>query len=310
MAPDRNTCKPSHCRPAPRGNARVALLLLLACLAVAVLLRPQSAPVAAAEEPEIPMSPDEQREAEEIGRWYTMREAEIDGGRRYYITNLLAGPLMVSAEWSDHDNMRADPALPYRRVIPALAEVVMVDITHVDRARPASFKLGFTALPGSPNARHSLAARYRVPFEAHVKWQMGQGFNGRYSHQHAQSRYALDFTVPVGTPVLAAREGVVMQIQDDYRGNGQDLDGFAHRANFVRILHDDGTMAMYAHLEFYGVGVKPGQRVAAGTLLGLSGNTGYSTGPHLHFAVLVNDGRAEVSIPFNMEDVVEDIDGD
>jgi len=295
---------------AARGRARVVLLLVLAVLAAAVVVRPDAAPPAAADEPEIPMSRDEERDAEEEARWYTMREAPIEGGIRYYFTNLLAGPLMVSVDWGERDNMRADPALPYRRVIPALAEAVLVDVTHVDRARPAQFKLAFSALPGSPNARHSLAARYRIPFAADTQWLLGQGFNGRYSHTHAQSRYALDFTVPVGTRVLAAREGVVMQIQDDYRGNGQDIESFAHRANFVRILHEDGSMAMYAHLEYYGVGVKPGQRVAAGTLLGLSGNTGFSSGPHLHFAVLVNDGRAEVSIPFDMDDVVEDVDGD
>jgi murein DD-endopeptidase MepM/ murein hydrolase activator NlpD len=194
--------------------------------------------------------------------------------------------------------------------VPALAETAVVDITHADTSRPARYSVSIHALPGSARARHSLAARYRVPFEPDTEWRVDQGFYGRHSHQHPQSRHALDFAVPVGTPVLAARDGVVMQVQDDYRGNGQDLEGFAHRANFVRILHDDGTMAMYAHLEHYGVGVKPGQRVAAGTLLGLSGNTGFSTGPHLHFAVLANDGNDEVSIPFDMDDVVEDIAGD
>jgi murein DD-endopeptidase MepM/ murein hydrolase activator NlpD len=299
------------CRHPPRGNARVLLLLVLAALAAAAFLRPSATPPAqAADEPEIPMSAQEERDAEEEGRWYTLREEDIDGGRRYLVTNLLAGPLAVSIDWTERDNMRADPALPLRRVIPALAETAVLDITHADRTRPARYSVSIHALPGSPRARHSLAARYRVPFEPGTGWRVDQGFQGRYSHQHRQSRYALDFGVPVGTPVLAAREGVVMQVQDDYRGNGQDLEGFAHRANFVRILHDDGTMAMYAHLEYYGVGVKPGQRVAVGTLLGLSGNTGYSTGPHLHFAVLANDGTDEVSIPFDMDDVVEDIAGD
>jgi murein DD-endopeptidase MepM/ murein hydrolase activator NlpD len=296
---------------AARGSARILLLLALCALAAAAVLRPSATPPAlAADEPEIPMSAQEERDAEEEGRWYTLREVDIDGGRRYVVTNLLAGPLTVSIDWTDRDNMRADPALPLRRVVPALAETAVLDVTHEDRTRPARYSVSIHALPGSPAARHSLAARYRVPFEAGTEWRVDQGFHGRYSHNHPQSRFALDFGVPVGTPVLAAREGVVMQVQDDYRGNGQDLEGFAHRANFVRILHDDGTMAMYAHLEYYGVGVKPGQRVAVGTLLGLSGNTGYSTGPHLHFAVLANDGRDEVSIPFDMDEVVEDIAGD
>lgn len=256
------------------------------------------------------MSPTEVDDAEDEGRLFTLRGEEIDGGKRYFVRNLLGGPLLVRADWTERENMVADPALPLRRVVPALGEVELVSLRHDDRTRPARFRLEYSAVPGSPNARHSLAARYRVPFAAGVDWHVGQGFHGRYSHQHPVSRHAVDFTVPVGTPVLAAREGVVMQVQDDWRGSGKDLQGFAHRANFVRILHDDGTMAMYAHLEYYGVGVKPGQRVAAGDLLGLSGNTGYSTGPHLHFAVLVNDGRDEVSIPFDMDGVDENPAGD
>ena len=293
--------------------ARVLLVLLVAAaaLAGAAAFSPaRPLPPAPADDEEFPMSPAEVDDAEDEGRLYTIRGEPIDGGTRYVVRNLLAGPLQVRADWTERENMVADPALPLRRVVPALAEVELVSLRHDDRTRPARFRLEYAAVPGSPSARHSLAARYRVPFAADVDWHVGQGFHGRFSHQHPVSRYALDFTVPVGTPVLAAREGVVMQVQDDWRGSGRDLQGFAHRANFVRILHEDGTMAMYAHLEYYGVGVKPGQRVAAGDLLGLSGNTGYSTGPHLHFAVLVNDGRDEVSIPFDMDDVEEDVAGD
>jgi hypothetical protein len=293
--------------------ARALLVLLVAATALAGLAAFSSArppPPAPADDEEFPMSAPEVDDAEDEGRLFTLRGEEIDGGKRYFVRNLLGGPLLVRADWTERENMVADPALPLRRVVPALGEVELVSLRHDDRTRPARFRLEYSAVPGSPNARHSLAARYRVPFAAGVDWHVGQGFHGRYSHQHPVSRHAVDFTVPVGTPVLAAREGVVMQVQDDWRGSGKDLQGFAHRANFVRILHDDGTMAMYAHLEYYGVGVKPGQRVAAGDLLGLSGNTGYSTGPHLHFAVLVNDGRDEVSIPFDMDGVDENPAGD
>jgi murein DD-endopeptidase MepM/ murein hydrolase activator NlpD len=293
--------------------ARVLLVLLVAATALAGLaaFAPARAPAPAlSDDEEFPMSSAEVDDAEDEGRLFTLRGEEIDGGTRYRVRNLLAGPLLVRADWTERENMLADPVLPLRRVVPALAEIELVSMRHDDRARPARFRLEYSAVPGSPNARHSLAARYRVPFAAGVDWRVGQGFHGRYSHQHPVSRYAVDFTVPVGTPVLAARAGVVMQVQDDWRGRGRVLEDFAHRANFVRLLHDDGTMAMYAHLEYYGVGVKPGQRVAAGDLLGLSGNTGYSTGPHLHFAVLVNDGRGEVSIPFDMDGVEEDVPGD
>jgi murein DD-endopeptidase MepM/ murein hydrolase activator NlpD len=67
------------------------------------------------------------------------------------------------------------------------------------------------------------------------------------------------------------------------------------------VLHEDGTMAVYAHLQPESVIVRPGQRVNTGQRLGASGNTGFSTGPHLHFALQVNRGMELVSIPFRMD---------
>ncbi len=68
-------------------------------------------------------------------------------------------------------------------------------------------------------------------------------------------------------------------------------------ANFVQIMHDDGTYAIYAHLQLDTVRVKPGQRVARGEYIANSGNTGFSSGPHLHFAVLRNVGLRSESVP-------------
>ena len=68
----------------------------------------------------------------------------------------------------------------------------------------------------------------------------------------------------------------------------------------MRIVHDDGTMALYAHLREGGVLVRVGQRVEKGQQIGLSGNTGFTSGPHLHFALQVNRDMRLVSIPFRM----------
>ena len=91
-----------------------------------------------------------------------------------------------------------------------------------------------------------------------------------------------------------------MQVESDFSKAGLTKKAYGGRANFVRILHDDGTMALYAHLKTDGVLVRVGQQVQAGQQIGLSGNTGFTTGPHLHFAVQVNRGMRLISIPFRM----------
>lgn len=70
------------------------------------------------------------------------------------------------------------------------------------------------------------------------------------------------------------------------------------RANKIRILHDDGTIAIYAHLSLETVQVYEGLKISAGELIGYSGNTGYSTGPHLHFSIQINTGMKSISVPF------------
>jgi len=85
------------------------------------------------------------------------------------------------------------------------------------------------------------------------------------------SHAGIDFKVPVGTPVLSPRAGVVTRTNWSWKGNG----------NCVEVRFDDGVTAKFLHLAE--VQVKDGQRVAAGVPVGLSGNTGRSTAPHLHY---------------------------
>ena len=91
-----------------------------------------------------------------------------------------------------------------------------------------------------------------------------------------------------------------MQVESDFEKAGLNREKYGGRANFIRIVHDDGSMAVYAHLKPEGVQVRTGQRVRKGQRIGLSGNTGFSTAPHLHFVLQVNAGMRLQSIPFRM----------
>src|SRR5210317_2409820 len=103
--------------------------------------------------------------------------------------------------------------------------------------------------------------------------------------------------MPVGTDVMAARDGVVFEVASTNFKGGPDDNEYADLANLVRILHDDGTFAVYAHLNWNTIRVQPGDRVTTGQYIADSGNTGISSGPHLHFAVQRNLGMRVESLP-------------
>jgi murein DD-endopeptidase MepM/ murein hydrolase activator NlpD len=224
---------------------------------------------------------------------------EGDRERRAVVQNRLAGAIEVELSFSSVENITPVPALPLRVVIPGDSERSVAALRASDAGLPASFALRFTAVPGDPAAQPD-GTVYQLPLDS-GQWRIDQGFGGEFSHDDAQSRYAIDLAADEGTPVLAARDGVVMQVEDDFEGAGLDREKFGSRANHVRVLHADGTMAVYAHLQPESVTHATGQRVRAGQRIGASGNTGFSTGPHLHFAVQINRGMELVSIPFRLE---------
>jgi len=117
------------------------------------------------------------------------------------------------------------------------------------------------------------------------------------THDSLASRHAVDMAAPVGTGVYAARAGTVFEVATQHFRGGTDRERDLPRANLVRILHGDGTMAVYAHLNWDSIRVRPGETVTRGQYIADSGNTGYTTGPHLHFVVQRNAGLRLESLP-------------
>jgi murein DD-endopeptidase MepM/ murein hydrolase activator NlpD len=143
-----------------------------------------------------------------------------------------------------------------------------------------------------------------LPFPEGTEVPVGQGSHGHFSHK-GTSTYAIDFTVPEGTLVVAAREGRVLATRSDSDVECDDV-SCLHDANYVVVDHGDGTTARYWHLQQEGVLVEPGDPLCAGDLIGLSGNTGFSTVPHLHLVVKDLFGH---SVPLLFHDVMETTGG-
>jgi murein DD-endopeptidase MepM/ murein hydrolase activator NlpD len=154
---------------------------------------------------------------------------------------------------------------------------------------------------GDPDAKPRRYA-YRLPYKAGKTFSVLQGFHGTFSHR-GSNEYAVDFDCPVATPVVAARPGIVVAANAAAQGSGTTPDFLEYRrTNFVLVLHEDGTLGEYMHLAPSGVKVSVGQRVNRGDELALSGNTGYSSTPHLHFQVMTAgvDGVSAQSFPFEL----------
>src|SRR5690606_28812300 len=232
----------------------------------------------------------------------------VDRGSHHEVHagNRLPGPVQVELRLRQGDNVTSVPAMPVLTTLAAGSDTIVARLYVLDPRRGSAFDVVLEQMPGDPQAR-PLDHEYRLPFE-YGRVRVDQGFGGNFSHDDRQNRHAVDFAVPEGTPVLAAREGVVMQVESDFAGTGLDRERYGGRANYVRILHADGSMALYAHLKPEGVLVRVGQRVRQGQQIALSGNTGFSTAPHLHFVVQVNRGMHLESVPFRMFGTLGELD--
>lgn len=122
---------------------------------------------------------------------------------------------------------------------------------------------------------------YTLPFENNKKVFLIQAYESKMSHRGER---ALDFKVKKKTKICAARAGVVIAARMDSEEGGLKPENLSD-GNYVSIRHDDGSTAHYWHLQKDGVKVNIGDTVTTGQWIGLSGNTGYSAFPHLHFEV-------------------------
>ena len=175
------------------------------------------------------------------------------------------------------------------------ARKLIFEAPHGGGERP-ELEFEWSVALGSPQAVHNPTRPYRVPFAVGTSYRVSQAYPQQVTHVTPDSIYAIDIALPDGTAVYAARTGTVINVRHDaFRGGA--VAAMADQANLIEILHDDGTIAVYGHLHWDSIRVRIGQHVALGEYIADSGSTGFSSGPHLHFAVWRNAGDADVSVP-------------
>jgi Peptidase family M23/Domain of unknown function (DUF4124) len=184
-----------------------------------------------------------------------------------------------------------------RWVVPARSDQLLLNLEFIETVAAPSIRYRYRYLPGDPSAQHRFDDGYQVPFSTGRSFPVTQAYPDTITHQALDSVRAVDIAMPVGTDIVAARGGIVFDVASQNFRGGLDAIENGEQANVVRILHDDGTYSVYAHLNWNSIRVKPGDQVKAGQYIADSGNTGFSSGPHLHFAVMRNAGLRVESLP-------------
>ena len=167
------------------------------------------------------------------------------------------------------------------------------DTSEVDSNAYLTFKANF----GDPTTKYDENYPYNLPYPKGKKYKIIQTFGGKFSHNKPHSKYAIDFGMKVGDTITAVRDGVVFFVKEDskeYCKTRKCID----KGNKILILHDDGTMAHYVHLDFEGAIAAVGDTVKAGQPIAISGMTGFTTTPHLHLVMYKSGGA---SIPFKFK---------
>ncbi|CAH0176871.1 M23 family metallopeptidase [Chryseobacterium sp. Bi04] len=162
-------------------------------------------------------------------------------------------------------------------------------------------KRGGMVIVGQEDQTYNPNYIYDLPYKKGEVYRIIQGYYGSFSHYNS---LALDFDMPEGTEVLAARDGIVMSVVQN-NNHGCATNDCIRFSNYISILHNDNTIAGYYHLQFNGAKVKSGDIVKKGMVIGLSGNTGWSSQPHLHFICgrnIYRKGWTQVKTLFRVED--------
>jgi len=227
--------------------------------------------------------------------WLCIDEIKSGGNVELRAKNVSKVPLTYTVRVSAR-HFESDQAARITETIAPNDSQRVVLLTRSDPEISGNYRYSYDWTVGNKDALHNDDLVYQFPYQNGASYRVLQGYGSRFSHTGLE-QFAVDFKMDEGTPVHAARAGIVARMEESH-SKGCWEDGCGKYANYIVILHDDDTTGEYYHLQQNGVLVNPGDSVVAGQKIGLSGNTGHSTMPHLHFGVYraVSRGR-EQSIP-------------
>ncbi|HNP35682.1 MAG TPA: M23 family metallopeptidase [Woeseiaceae bacterium] len=231
--------------------------------------------------------------------WICIDEVRYDGYIELIARNLQTYPITYTLQARSHSAEIEGPDTVTATLSPyTQATAIVLRNLRQTNQKPYSIKLGWTV--GDMNANHDDDHLYAFPYEEGHSYRILQGYGSRFSHT-GREEFAIDFDMPVGTPVHAARAGIVARVTESNDKGCWD-DGCGAYANFIVVLHSDGTTGEYYHLVKDGALVEVGDSVARGQKIGYSGNTGHTALPHLHFAVYrATDWGQTQSIPVRFQ---------
>ena len=228
--------------------------------------------------------------AQEINIYYEQLKDKIN----IYADNPEFSPISVKMDFKlENLNMKGRNSQIF--VVDALQENQLLTTLNVIETKK-SYQFSYSAISNYGNhlqSDYDNEYEYDLPFKKGKSFKIDQGYFGKFSHQNEHS---LDFNMPIGTEVTSVRDGIVIRVIDHNSGNcaRRECEKFN---NLILIYHSDGTFAEYSHLKQNSSKVKVGEKIKKGQIIGLSGDVGFVTGPHLHLVIFLQKLLERETIP-------------
>ncbi len=193
--------------------------------------------------------------------------------------------VVINIDSSMSHNTSANKTLPYYAVVPANTDNSLVQLSPLQSGTPISFRYSFQWTIGDYTARHNCMEHYRFPFDKKIR-AYAQVNDGKDSSPYA--RYAVIFSVPKGTAVLAARKGTIVRSDPDGK---------------IDILHEDATIGTYSHLETIAGNMTVGKTVTTEDVIGIAGTAENNRDAYMQLTVWRPEPRAGTSLLISTQQI-------